>query len=264
MPRRNREHSGIGIYHVMLRGINHQDIFESSDDYAMFLSILHHLVDRQTDDGESLPPYCTIYCYCLMNNHVHLLIREREESISDVVKRIGVSYVRYYNDKYERNGPLFQDRFRSEPVNTIEYFMTLLRYIHQNPVKSGLVSEVKDYRWSSWSEYEGRNGILKICDTRTVMNRLDSDNVYEYVTMPVYDEILDVDNDIKSSITDEDLKSYVIGLTHLNTSLDVSSLSKKERNEVIKQLCEYGANIRQISRVTGVPYGVIYRINRKQ
>ena len=144
MPRRNREHSGTGIYHVMLRGINRQDIFESSDDYAMFLSILHHLVDRQTDDGESLPPYCTIYCYCLMNNHVHLLIREREESISDVVKRIGVSYVRYYNDKYERNGPLFQDRFRSEPVNTIEYFMTLLRYIHQNPVKSGLVSEVKE------------------------------------------------------------------------------------------------------------------------
>ena len=56
MPRRNREHSGTGIYHVMLRGINRQDIFESSDDYAMFLSILHHLVDRQTDDGESLPP----------------------------------------------------------------------------------------------------------------------------------------------------------------------------------------------------------------
>ena len=66
MPRRLREHSGTGIYHVMLRGINRQDIFESSDDYSIFLKILSHLVDRHTDDGAALPPLCTIYCYCLM------------------------------------------------------------------------------------------------------------------------------------------------------------------------------------------------------
>ena len=133
-----------------------------------------------------------------------------------------------------------------------------------SPEPSPISTEVKEYRWSSWPEYEGRYGILKICDTRAVMNRLDSDNVYEYVTMPVCDEIPDVDNDTKSSITDEDLKSYVISQTHLNTSFDVSSLSKKERNEVIKLLCEHGASLRQISRVTGVPYGIVYRINRKQ
>ena len=64
-------------------------------------------------------------------------------------------------------------------------------------------------------------------------------------------------------LPDEDLKAYVIGLVGLRTSLDVSSLPKKERNEIISKLCDYGASVRQISRVTGVPYGVIYRINRK-
>lgn len=67
-----------------------------------------------------------------MANHFHLLIREREETIGNVVKRIASSYVYYYNHKYLRDGHLFKERFKSEPVNDISYFTTLLRYIHQN------------------------------------------------------------------------------------------------------------------------------------
>ena len=265
MPRRLREHSGTGIYHVMLRGINRQDIFECPDDYLQFMRILEHLVCRHDEGGEVLPPLCTIYAYCLMNNHVHLLIREREENISEIMKRIGVSYVRYYNGKYERKGPLFEDRFRSEAVNSIEYFMTLLRYIHQNPVKSGLVREVRDYQWSSWSEYEGQSGRPVICDTYSVLKRLDAENVYEWVTMPVNDDyILDVDSKTNSVITDDDLKSYIVGMTGLLTSQDISALPKPERNRIIKDLCNYGASVRQIARVTGVAYGVVYRINAKR
>ena len=91
----------------------------------------------------------TLYGYCLMANHFHLLIREREETIGNIVKRIASSYVYYYNHKYLRNGHLFKERFKSEPVNDISYFTTLLRYIHQNPVKAGIVKEVKDYEYSS-------------------------------------------------------------------------------------------------------------------
>ena len=264
MPRRLREHSGTGIYHVMLRGINRQDIFECPDDYLLFIRILEHLVYRHDEGGAVLSPLCTIYAYCLMNNHVHLLIREREENISEIMKRVGVSYVRYYNGKYERKGPLFEDRFRSEAVNSIEYFMTLLRYIHQNPVKSGLVSEVRDYQWSSWSEYEGQSGRPVICDTYSVLKRLDAENVYEWVTMAVNDDgILDVDSKTNSVITDDELKSYIVGTTGLLTSQDISALPKQERNKIIKDLCNYGASVRQIARVTGVAYGVVYRIGKK-
>ena len=79
----------------------------------------------------------------------------RIESVGDTVKRIASSYVYYYNRKYGRDGHLFKERFKSEPVNDMAYFTVLLRYIHQNPVKAGIVEKVKDYEFSSWGEYDG-------------------------------------------------------------------------------------------------------------
>ena len=91
MARPIREKSGTGVYHVMLRGINRQDIFEDEEDYLQMTSILRGLTDRYDDKGLRLPPLCIFYAYCLMSNHIHLLIQEREEHISEVVKRIGVT-----------------------------------------------------------------------------------------------------------------------------------------------------------------------------
>ena len=79
MPRRVRKISGTGIYHVMLRGINRQDIFEDDEDYRQMIGLLHNLTERRGENGLLLQPLCTFYAYCLMSNHVHLLIRERAE-----------------------------------------------------------------------------------------------------------------------------------------------------------------------------------------
>ena len=79
MPRQPRTSSGTGIYHVMLRGINRQDIFEEQEDYQQFLIRLQNLVDPIDDNGEHIPSYFHVYAYCLMSNHVHLLLRERTE-----------------------------------------------------------------------------------------------------------------------------------------------------------------------------------------
>ena len=106
MSRQIRKKSGTGIYHVMLRGINRQDIFEDDEDYLQMTSILRGQSERYDEKGHLLPPYCTFYAYCLMSNHLHLLIQEREEAISDIVKRIGVTYAHYFNKKYERSGHL--------------------------------------------------------------------------------------------------------------------------------------------------------------
>ncbi len=110
---------------------------------------------RYDDEGNPCGSNCTYYAYCLMSNHFHLLIREREESVGETVKRIASSYVYYYNRKYGRDGHLFKERFKSEPVNDMAYFTVLLRYIHQNPVKAGIVEKVKDYEYSSWGEFDG-------------------------------------------------------------------------------------------------------------
>ena len=110
---------------------------------------------RYDDEGNACGRNCCYYAYCLMGNHFHLLIRERDERVGETIKRIASSYVYYYNRKYGRDGHLFKERFKSEPVNDMEYFTVLLRYIHQNPVKAGIVEKVKDYEFSSWGEYDG-------------------------------------------------------------------------------------------------------------
>ena len=191
-------------------------------------------------------------CICLSENAMSILAKALSAS--------GFAYARYYNHKYERNGHLFQDRFRSEPVNSIEYFMTLLRYIHQNPVIAGLTDEVRAYPWSSWHEYEGDSLSISICDTTPVIRRLERTNLYEFVTIPVDDKsILDVDYGIGGIITDDEIKEKIAEISGIQQPTDVQKLEKKKRNEILKQLCEYGTNIRQISRVTGISYGVIYR-----
>ena len=135
MPRQAREKSSSGIYHVMLRGINRQNIFEDDRDRQRFIeTILYY---------KTISNY-ELYGYCLMDNHIHLLIKEKDESISKAIKRICSSYVYWYNQKYERCGHLFQERYKSEVVETEGYFLTVIRYIHQNPIKAGLVKTLVD------------------------------------------------------------------------------------------------------------------------
>ena len=144
MPRQAREKSSTGIYHVMLRGINQQQIFEEQEDYLKFLEIVkeYKIISK-----------FEIYAYCLMGNHIHLLIKVLEEPLEQIFKRIGGKFVYWYNIKYQRVGHLFQDRFKSEPVETTDYFLTVIRYIHQNPIKAGLCKELIDYPYSSYKEY---------------------------------------------------------------------------------------------------------------
>ena len=149
MSRHPRNSSQTGIYHVMLKGINCQQIFEKKEDYRKFICILR---DMATPKGEtkhsSLKP-CSIYAYCLMPDCVHLLIKEEADCISKVVGKVASLYAVYYNCKYNHSGQLFQDRFKSEPVNDDAHFLTLLSYIHQLPVTGKQCRHVEDYDWSS-------------------------------------------------------------------------------------------------------------------
>ncbi|MDQ2088156.1 transposase [Herbivorax sp. ANBcel31] len=158
MPRAARKKSSTGIYHVMLRGINHQIIFEDDEDYQKYLDTLKKYQDESG---------YTIYAYCLMSNHIHLLVKEETEEMSIAFRRIGASYVYWYNWKYGRRGHLFQDRYKSEVVEKDRYFLTVIHYMHQNPLKAGIVKNITDYRWGSYGEYIGETGI---CDTDFALN----------------------------------------------------------------------------------------------
>ena len=104
-----------------------------------------------------------IYAYCLMDNHVHLLLHEEGTDIARLMKRINVSFVYYFNKKYKRVGHLFQDRFKSENVDSEDYLLAAVRYIHNNPVKAGIVNSPEKYLWSSYYDYiniKKRNDVI--------------------------------------------------------------------------------------------------------
>ena len=103
MPRVARIKSKSKIYHIMIRGINQQNIFSVDEDYEKFIAILAKYHKKSEYE---------IYAYCLMGNHVHLLIKEGKEALSHAMKRIGTSYVSWYNWQYNRKGHIFQDRYK--------------------------------------------------------------------------------------------------------------------------------------------------------
>ncbi len=148
MTRQSRVKSNSGYYHIMLRGNGKKNIFYNDEDRKRFMETIY---------GKKHGDKFYLHAFCLMNNHIHLMISEGIEDVARVMKRITVSYVYYFNKKYKRVGHLFQDRFKSEVVEHDNYVLSLARYIHQNPVKAGLVEKADDYIWSSHNCYLGRD-----------------------------------------------------------------------------------------------------------
>jgi putative transposase len=135
------------LYHVISRGIERRDLFSDDADRTRYLSILEKSVDRF---GFHL------FSYCLMGNHVHLALEVGRIPISRIMKSINTTYAGYFNARHRRSGYLFQGRYKAFLVEKDEYFLSLVRYIHENPVQAGIVGKPGDFRWSSHHQYLGK------------------------------------------------------------------------------------------------------------
>ncbi len=247
----------------MLRGINHQDIFEDRPDFWKFLKLLRQQTHPVDQSGRPLAPHCTIYAYCLMSNHVHLLVRTTDDGLTAPIKSIAISYAQYFNAKYEHKGHLFQDRFKSTPVDNMDYFITLLRYIHQNPVAGGITKSVTEYPWSSWCEYDpSKTCAVPVCNTEHVLKRMSLEELTGLVNEPLAKSlnILDIDNEMSVRLSDEKVKEYLLQICHEPNITAIQHYPKELRNPIIHELKAYGASIRQINRITGISEGIIRNI----
>lgn len=155
MPRAAREKCGNSIYHICVRGNNKQDIFLDNEDREEYLKRVRNYEERYK---------MRIYAYCLMTNHVHLLIYDNDQDISKFMQGLSLSYVIYFNKKYGRTGHLFQDRFTSVIMKNDMQLIYVSRYIHLNPVRANMVHRASEYRWSSYSAYEIGNDKRNIID----------------------------------------------------------------------------------------------------
>lgn len=132
------------LYHVISRGIERRDLYRDDADRERYLSCLQGAVERFG---------CRIFAYCLMGNHVHLAIETGKIPLSRIMRSINTSYAGYFNVRHRRSGYLFQGRYKAFLVDREEYLLSLIRYIHENPVRAGLVRRPGDYRWSSHRSY---------------------------------------------------------------------------------------------------------------
>lgn len=242
MGRLAREISPTGLYHIVFRGINKQNIFEESEDYKKIIEIIQNIKDEH--DFE-------IYAYCLMSNHVHLLIKEAfSGDISQIMKRILTRYVMWFNRKYNRSGALIANRYKSQPVAIDEYFLSVVRYIHQNPLKANLVDKISDYSWSSYNDYIKEQETL--VDRRFVIEMLPVSEFEQFHKIEEK-EIFCVNDKLKK--TDESIRRYIIQNLKIEPKV-IGTLEKNERNSILKQLKSM-YSIRQIERVTGISRGII-------
>ncbi len=136
------------FYHVINRGNRNEVIFESVRDKEMFLEYLDGAAERFS---------LSVHTYCLMDNHYHLLVETPQANLSHALQWLNVSYATYFNRKHQRNGHLFQGRFKAILVEADEYLKILSRYIHLNPVRAKIVSAPEEYFWSSYRAFLGRS-----------------------------------------------------------------------------------------------------------
>ena len=248
MPRLPRQKSDSGIYHIMLRGINQQVIFEDDEDYFKFVETL--------ENYKAVSGY-KVFAYCLMSNHIHALIKVEKEDLDLIMKRIAGSYVYWYNWKYYRKGHLFQDRFKSEPIEDDSYFLTVLRYIHQNPVKAGIVKSIDDYRFSSYNDYIEEDS--DIVDLDFAFSLLKKDAFIAFNNEKNDDICLDIDPK-EFRINDSDAREIIKKVSKCDNATEFQELPQEKRDKYIRKLKERGLSIRQISRLTGVSFAIVRKI----
>src|SRR5262245_55096917 len=134
--------------HVVQRGHDRRSCFQKDTDYLVYLSCLRELLATTS---------CALHAYCLMTNHVHLLLTPPTSSAcASLMRNVGQRYVQYFNRCYQRSGTLWEGRFRSCLVDSAQYVIACHRYIELNPVRAGMVTAPTAYRWSS---YNGNSGL---------------------------------------------------------------------------------------------------------
>lgn len=260
MPRPPRLFSHSKVYHIILKGIDNQDIFYDDYDRKFFL--------KQISITKSEFNFI-VYAYCLMGNHVHMVIKCEDLFLSKSIQSLLVRYVHYFNKKYKRSGPLVQNRFKSKQVENLQYFIDVCRYVHRNPEKAG-IELTQNYEWSSYKEYVGKRRIVNkevllhyfnndvsafVQDTIKTINEREIEEYIEY--------------EMIGKLNDEQLARIIMRKFQIEDISDIPTFFKNiGRDSLEKCILEIkniqGTNRNQVARVTRLGRSLIEKIWSKK
>ena len=254
MPRVARKISSTKVYHIILRGNDRQDIFLHEQDYHKFLKIVKILKEKYQYD---------IFTYCLMSNHVHLVIYDKNMKLSKIIQSMEISYASYFAKKYNKVGHLFQNRFLSKNVETKEYLCGLCRYIHQNPLKAK-ISNTEDYKWSSYREFIYGEKIISSELVLSMFAPNKKEAIENFIIFHSYETNFineEVEYECIDRITDEQVKKKVQKILNIENVRMINSYDRKTRNEELQKLkIIKGVSKAQLSRVLGMNRKILERI----
>ena len=242
MPRSACERSESGFYHVVAKGNGGQNLFEDASDYRAFLELAAAAAEK-----------CDIlvHAYCLMSNHVHLLLEDRGNRLSDFMKSLTTGYAMRFNAKTGHIGHVFQQRFKSQPVESEAYLLQAARYIHNNPAKAG-ICPADEYLWSSYHEYvSGIRGIttvpliLELCGGREGFRAFQAQGEGDYRFGQ------------RSRVTDAEAREVARRILGDIVPGDVKAMERPRRNALLFDLKDAGLSVRQIERLTGLGKWII-------
>ena len=244
MGRIPRGVSESGFYHVIARGAGRQLLFEGASDRYAFLRTMRACCTSQA---------VRMIAWCLMENHVHLLLEDEQGNLSVVMHRVLTRYAQRFNRRSGHVGPVFQERFASHPVEDDAYLLEAVRYIHDNPVKAGLGSEAS-YQWSSYHEYVG---VPEFADTELVLDMLGGREGFIAFSAQRTGLVYGV-KPVRSASERElvQLASDLVGDVGLSA---IKALPKGRRNALLRRMKEGRLSIRQIERLTGIGRNIIAR-----
>ena len=247
------EPSDASVFHVMCRGVGRQIIFEDDADREYLIGRLK---------AEKRGSGVRIFAWCLMDNHVHLLICAEQSELSAFMRRVLSDYAIHFNRCHDRVGHLFQDRYLRKPVDTEAYLLGTVRYIHHNPIEAGFVN-FATYRWSSCRDYLGE-GDSAITDPEEVMDLFGS--LEEFVRFHGETDQTAYP-DIQTSRANVALaRALFIAIDEIGEERlhSAKSLPRNERDCLVARLLARGLSVRQIERLTGISRGVISRISAQE
>jgi REP element-mobilizing transposase RayT len=258
MPRTARRVSPTGYYHIMMRGNNREKIFRNRDDKWFFLNFLRQLVRDQPVE---------LAAYCIMNNHVHLLVKGELDVLSSLIKRLNLVFAMRYNQKYTRVGHVFQDRYKSQLITDEGYLLRCLRYIHNNPVKAQMVQKAEYYQFSSFHEYTKAAEVIHQNQRSLILGYFNHNqkSFRKYHGETDYDSYLDMPEEMKldsvekgKRMIEEALKGS--GITILSQLADNQPLLQQLIKDLLSMTDLTG---REIAELLGISYSVFRTLKMK-
>jgi len=240
MTHKPRQVSESGFYHVVTKGDGAQIVFESERDRSRYLQTLS---DARADFE------VRVHAYCLMSNHVHLLVQDRESNLSGFMKQLNERYAMHFRNVTGRVGHVFQRPYWSEPIKTDEHFLCAVRYIHANPQVAN-ICPVDRYRWSSYQAHLAESPLVEVDFTRKLLGGVERFEAFsssgDLSALPF------PGSKLRGHLSSDELLQIAWTAIGKDTLNALKSMQPKERVAPIGALRKAGLTEREIVRLSGI------------